>query len=35
MVQDTLNLYANNPSFCRVEYPLTKRFSNIRRTFAA
>jgi len=34
LAQDALNLYSNNQSLYRLEYLLSKRFSNIRKTFA-
>ena len=34
VAQDALDLYANNPFFYRLEYLLSKLFSNSRTTFA-
>jgi len=34
LAQEALNLHANHPSSYRLEYLLSKRFSNIRITFA-
>jgi len=34
LTQDALNLYANHQFFYRIEYLLSKRLSNTRKTFA-